>query len=264
MRKIGLLVIALFSLGANGQEFTVFYKEVRKANYHSLRSSEWEAEHNGGKEISDLIKDKAKTHEKELLMYEYTSILRVDSYKSIHYPLNEIVNDTINNSIEYGENGHTFISREVSQKSYTVTYMDLDSRTKVSTDRYSGKDYLISEKLEELDWKITNEKKTIGRYTCRKAIFVHLHDDSDLYANDHEHIDIIEVWFTEDIKSSHGPLGYWGLPGLILEIKAGSNYILFDKIVYDLGDFKIKPPMQGKKISREGFKNLPILEFMEN
>lgn len=264
MKKIILLVIALSAISSNAQKFTVFYKEIRKANYQSLRSSEWLAERYGGKEVGDLIRDRAQTNENELLMYEYTSILRIDGKKSIHYPEREITNDTINNFIEFGEQGLNFTSREVSEKKYTVIHINLRSKKKVSTDRYSGKDYLISEKLEKLDWKILNEEKTIGRYKCKKAILKHAHDDTEIKTDDHEHIHVTEVWFTEEIKTAHGPLGYWGLPGLVLEVKHGSTHVLLDKIVYDIGDFVVQPPTAGEEISRGGFNNLPILEFIEN
>ncbi len=264
MKKVIALIVAMFALSAHAQEITVFYKEMRKADYHSLRSSEWEVEHYVEKEVRDLVRDKAKTHEKELSLFEYISVLRINGDTSIHYPQNEITNDTINNSIKYGENGETFISREVSKKDYAITYMNINAKEKTSTDRYSGKDYLVSEKLQEYDWEITNEKKVIGKYRCQKAILKHEHDDSEIQVDEHEHIHLTEAWFTKDIQSSHGPIGYWGLPGLILEIREGSTYILLDKVVFDIGSFKVEPPTKGKRVSREGFKRLPILEFMEN
>ncbi len=265
MKKYLILLVVMATMWTHAQEITVIYNENRKAIYSRLQSYIPPEQRPSGKET-------------EFSTFEYKSILRIDNGKSIYYPQDEVTNDTLNVQITYNDTVRlplawvddfsvrkkVYKNLEVSEKNFSIIYQDLTSKEKVSTDRYSGKEYLISEKLEKYDWKITNEKKTIGKYMCRKAILELEHDDTEIHVIGHEHIHHIEVWFTEDISVEHGPSGYWGLPGLILEVKEGSTHILLDKIVFDIDSFVVKPPTTGEKVTREGFKELPMLEFMEN
>ncbi|MGX1025050.1 GLPGLI family protein [Psychroflexus sp. MBR-150] len=57
--------------------------------------------------------------------------------------------------------------------------------------------------LNNIEWKLTDETKTISGMKCRKAIA----KDEDLLLN---------VWFTEKIPISNGPVNYFGLPGLVV------------------------------------------------
>ncbi len=261
MRRIVFLIVAMSTLLSRAQQITVIYKEKRKANYSSLRS------HVGEDEL-ELITGGKPDKESEFSVFEYKSVLRIDNHSSLYYPQEEITNDTLMVQTTYDDidMGYKSLYRniEVSDKNFSIIYQNLISKEKISTDRYSGKDYLVSEKLEKLDWKITNEKKNIGQYTCQKAILEHEHDESEIHVQGHEHIHLTEVWFTDDIAIGHGPSGYWGLPGLILEIKEGSTHVIMDKVVFDIGAFRVQPSAKGEKVTREHFKNLPILEFMEN
>lgn len=60
-------------------------------------------------------------------------------------------------------------------------------------------------------WKLGKERKSILGYTCRKATCT--------YNNLH-----ITAWYANQIKISDGPLKFWGLPGLILEVEVDAYY----------------------------------------
>jgi len=60
-------------------------------------------------------------------------------------------------------------------------------------------------------WQLTNEKKQIEDYTCYKAILLEFNE------NTQRNTETI-AWFTPDIPAPYGPIGYGGLPGLILEL----------------------------------------------
>lgn len=53
-------------------------------------------------------------------------------------------------------------------------------------------------------WTITNEKKKIAKYHCKKAV--------GIYGNKN-----IIAWFTEEIPIPEGPYTFKGLPGLVIE-----------------------------------------------
>ena len=57
--------------------------------------------------------------------------------------------------------------------------------------------------LKDIEWEITNEKKVISGLKCRKAV----PKNKDFLLN---------VWFTEEVNVSAGPVNYFGLPGLVV------------------------------------------------
>ncbi|SHI96550.1 GLPGLI family protein [Mesonia phycicola] len=59
-------------------------------------------------------------------------------------------------------------------------------------------------------WELIDEYKTILGYKCQKA---------KTHFNTGKRVIPIIAWFTIDIPVSYGPYRYFGLPGLILEIK---------------------------------------------
>ncbi len=61
-------------------------------------------------------------------------------------------------------------------------------------------------------WNLHNKKKEIDGYVCYKATIDHTHH----YTEDQF---TIEAWYTPEIPVPYGPVGYGGLPGLILELK---------------------------------------------
>ena len=87
------------------------------------------------------------------------------------------------------------------------TYLDFNSNEKIIEKSVDGKAYLVSDIIENNDWKLTKETKIINDYKVRKAI---LNND----------IHLVEAWFAKDIKSKCGPNKYNNLPGLILEVKS--------------------------------------------
>ena len=134
-----------------------------------------------------------------------------------------------------------------------------------------GKNYLINDVLQKYDWKILGETKKIGGYNCLKATAIEKVTAEDLarYADfkkqqatkpsylgimDEPKDKNIVAWFTNEIPVSHGPDGYWGLPGLILEVTKGKTILLCSKVIINPKDKReINVPTKGKKISKIDF-----------
>ncbi|WP_028297892.1 GLPGLI family protein [Olivibacter sitiensis] len=64
-------------------------------------------------------------------------------------------------------------------------------------------------------WKITNESKQIGEFTCIKATT----QTKTVNQEGKEFIKNAIAWFCPDLDYPFGPLKYGGLPGLILELQ---------------------------------------------
>ncbi len=67
-----------------------------------------------------------------------------------------------------------------------------------------GTPMTIKDSLKDRVWKVTDSKRKIAGYNCRKSM-LELNDTTRLYA-----------WFTSDIVGAIGPEGFDGLPGAIL------------------------------------------------
>lgn len=91
----------------------------------------------------------------------------------------------------------------------------------------------------KLKWKIQKETKKIGRYNCFKAT-------TEIIVNTKGRKQLITVWFTPNIPISLGPLGYDGLPGLILELEVHKKIYYVKKITLNPKEvIKIEEPTNG-------------------
>ncbi len=110
---------------------------------------------------------------------------------------------------------------------------------------YSGELYLIKDTLIN-DWKISNKTKLIGKYKCYKAT-------KKLYKNQ-----IITAWFTPVIPVPFGPVGYGGLPGLILEINYLNNSLILKNIKFKNNKIEIFKPKEGKFVTKKEYKKIRL------
>ena len=172
------------------------------------------------------------------------------------------------------------------------TYFKNIKEKKYTVDKeFMGKDFLVKDSLKIYNWQMTGETRQIGGYNCFKAIAIVPTSASDfrnfrmkktdeekkeeVKAEDKEKktnfMDGFEIpkeititaWYTPEIPVSQGPEGYWGLPGLILEINDGKTTILCSKIVLNPKDkVEIKAPTNGKEISQKEYDET-VMKKME-
>jgi GLPGLI family protein len=140
-------------------------------------------------------------------------------------------------------------------------YKNINEKKYIVDKEFFGKEFLIKDSLEVLNWILSDETKQIGNYLCMKATSKKKVSQSDFRnyrrkkdepkletikdsvktepkksTNFMDNFEIpkdkeVTAWFTMDIAVSHGPEEYWGLPGLILEIYDDRTVILCSKIV---------------------------------
>jgi GLPGLI family protein len=74
----------------------------------------------------------------------------------------------------------------------------------------------------------------------------------------------ITAWYTPEIPVNQGPEGYWGLPGLILEVNDGKTIMLCSKIVLNSKDkVEIKAPTNGKVVTQKEYDDTVIKKMEE-
>ena len=159
-------------------------------------------------------------------------------------------------------------------------YINTKERTKIIEDDIFGKEFLIVEKLQQFDWKLLNETKKIGDYTCFKAkLLVPVSDKQkkeyeeflkkeeikpSLFKMQEPKDKMIIAWYTPEIPASFGPNNYWGLPGLILEVTDGKTVILCSKVVLNTKDKKeIKAPKNGKEVTQAEYDKIVMEKMAE-
>ncbi|MCO6161295.1 GLPGLI family protein [Flavobacterium sp. NRK F7] len=163
-------------------------------------------------------------------------------------------------------------------------YKNFKNRQYIKEDDIFGKEFLIVDSLQKMNWKLTEEQKKIGNYLCFKAelsIPVSEEDKkqyeefkkkkeagkTNLLELKEPKEEIIEAWYTLDIPISNGPGKYWGLPGLILELHEFNTVFLCNKLVLNPKDkIEIKVPKNGKKVSQNEFDSIQVkkLKSMTN
>lgn len=164
-------------------------------------------------------------------------------------------------------------------------YKNVKENALVQSQEFYGKQFLVKDKLQAIDWKMGTESKQIGQYMCFKATAsiptaeLTWYDfswgelrqseakESDLADGDAEEPEVnmteVEAWYTPQIPVGHGPSEYWGLPGLILEVSAGNTTLLCSKIVMNPKEtIKIEAPSKGKVITKSAYKET-ITEKMQ-
>lgn len=117
-----------------------------------------------------------------------------------------------------------------------TVYQKLRENYRFSILNVWGESIYVQDSLRKRTWKITDSKRTIGKYECRKAIW-EVNDSLRIYA-----------WFSDQIIPSVGPETFTGLPGAILGVASEDGGIIyFAKSVEIMApDFDKLAPKLGK------------------
>ncbi len=138
-------------------------------------------------------------------------ILKVKDYESIFQQIESlnIENEPLNLANIRGEKG--------------LFYINTKTKETLREKEVMGDIYSVSYSLDSIHWDLKKDKKKIGSYVCYKAV-----TKRKKITLKGTVIQNIVAWYTLDIPISHGPIGYGGLPGLILELHTG-DYVYYTK-----------------------------------
>ncbi len=155
-------------------------------------------------------------------------------------------------------------------------YKNISDKNMIEDIEMFSKRFLVSEKMEPLQWEMGMETKKIGNYTCYKATLVkedtkvdwgaifsrrrnNKKKDSTKTSENMPEKKMLTVtaWYTPQIPVSTGPDVYWGLPGLILELNAGRTTMLCKEVsINSYGVLEIEEPKKGKKVTRVAYTKI--------
>ena len=94
----------------------------------------------------------------------------------------------------------------------------------------------LQDTVAKRQWKITDNKRMISGYSCRKAIWQE-NDSTRIYA-----------WYTDDIVPTVGPESFCGLPGAILGLATEDGGVIYfaKSIEISKPDVIMMQPKKGK------------------
>lgn len=96
-----------------------------------------------------------------------------------------------------------------------VVYQNHASNKRFTEKKIWGELFLMSDTIRSFNWKITDSKRSICGYQCRKAIW-QANDTTRIYA-----------WFCSEVTASIGPESFVGLPGAILGLATEDGGIIY-------------------------------------
>jgi len=144
-----------------------------------------------------------------------------------------------------------------------ITYHNISEGKKVEQKELGGKNFIISDSIRKMSWKLAGETKQILGYNCMKATSQRMQESMRMTMDNGETkrekvTDTMNIvaWFTNEIPGSFGPESYQGqLPGTILEIDINNGRTSFKalSVTPKVDAAKIKEPTKGKKATPEEF-----------
>jgi len=265
---VGFLL--LFSIVSFAQNFQ------GKAYYFSKTSVDMDGW--GGRQMSE--DQKKQIADRMRSMFEKTYILNFDREASTYKE--EEVLEAPGRQGGFGRWGSSF--------SAGLQYKNIKSQQFLQDQEFFGKQFLVSDSLAKINWKLGTETKQIGQYLCMKATATKPIDEFDWRSMRRkpksketkegevkkdstattitEDIEIpketeVTAWYTPQIPVSQGPGDFWGLPGLILEVNTDKTTILCSKIIMNPQEkVQIKAPEKGTVVSRKEY-NETVKKKME-
>jgi len=160
-----------------------------------------------------------------------------------------------------------------------LQYKNVKLNSQIQEQEFYGKQFLVKDSLQPIQWKMGTETKNIGNYSCFKATASIPTNELTWYnfswdklrnnkATDSTTTAIkmteIEAWYSPQIPVGHGPLEYWGLPGLILEVSADNTTMLCSKIVLNPEEtIEIEAPEKGKVVTKKEYQEIIIKKMKE-
>ena len=285
MKKIALtwaLLLTIISVNAQKdfQGMAVYESKTSTADFKKRFE--------GNKDITPEMQKMMEERMKK--MFEKTFILNFDKQASIYKE-----EEKLDAPGQNGGGGFRMMSsmmggggtyyKNVKDKNYTVDK------------EFMGKEFLVKDTLRTYKWVMESETRQIGGYNCYKATCVVPTSKTDFRnfrpkkeedkkpettATETKNADgtvkktsfldeidlpkeiTITAWYTPEIPINQGPEGYWGLPGLILEVNDGKTTILCSKVVLNSKDkVEIKAPNNGKQVSQKEYDETVIKKMEE-
>ena len=126
---------------------------------------------------------------------------------------------------------------------------DFENNTMTDALSHLGKNYLIEDDIQPIEWKIQNDLKEVAGHICMKAF------TEDTLKNQK-----IVAWFAQDMPIKAGPDRFSGLPGMILEVDINDGAMTITANRIDLKklttELDLPKKIKSKKIKSAEYQDL--------
>ena len=96
-----------------------------------------------------------------------------------------------------------------------LVYQNRKTNKRLTIKTIWGEQFILDDTLRMSKWKITENKRNVCGYQCRKAI-LNVNDSTRLYA-----------WFCSELDATIGPESLGGLPGVILGLATEDGGVIY-------------------------------------
>lgn len=153
------------------------------------------------------------------------------------------------------------LARAIIVDGYNEYYINKPNKEVITRKELGGNFFIIESLLSNDDWKITKETKLIKNFTCFKAT----RTTQEILNTNRQKVDVlITAWFCPELNYSFGPVGNYGLPGLILQLDNGDKIVYYaKKIEFVKNNISIEIPKKGDRVSEKEFNTI-VKELVEN
>jgi GLPGLI family protein len=245
MKKILIALCMAFSLasGAQMKEGKIVYERTMQLPRRVFNS-------NNNNEMAAQL-PATRTDQFELLFGNSQSL-----WQSIPDP-----NQEGQNTIDNG-NGMVMMFRPGGLND--VIFHNFTTQTKTEQREIMDRNFVVTDSIRKLQWKLSEETKTILNYTVRKATAQRIGtrpmttmENGVMKREEVADTANIVAWFTTDIPVPAGPgAEYQGqLPGMILEMDVNNGRTVFKAVEVSpkVSVSKIREPRDGKKVTAAEF-----------
>lgn len=233
MKKIILLstlLTTMLSFSQNGKVFVIYKKDM--VNY--LINNSIPEKQNAINSILDDLKESSNSLRYNLIINNNESLFSLEENLAI---------ETDKKSLKFivGAGGAS-----------GDFYMNLKTKEAIRSVELSGEILNIVSNLDSIKWQLTSESKLIGNYKCYKALTTKV-VKNNVGTFNHP----VEAWYAPEIPFGFGPVGFGGLPGLIIEIQY-QNVRFYASIIelYTKKDTKIVKPTKGKEVTKDEYNEI--------
>jgi GLPGLI family protein len=143
-----------------------------------------------------------------------------------------------------------------------VTYVNFAQATRTDQREMFEKNFVVTDTVAKVQWKLSDETKPILNFTARKATGTSIVTRARMTMENGEMkreiiSDTVPVvaWYTPEVPVPAGPDFQGQLPGLILELDVNNGRNLTKAIEFSprVASAKIKAPADGKKLTAAEF-----------
>jgi GLPGLI family protein len=259
MKKVFFLITGLFSIAmlqAQVKEGTIVYE--RKINmYRTIQDEQMRA----------MIPE-FRTSKHMLLFSDSVSVYKVVPEDEAPDPFN-------------GGGGRGVVIRMGGSDGGDL-YKNFSQSKSIQSTELGGKNFLITDTIQQQPWKIGTETKQILGYTCHKATRKIIQPvgmirrvvmgggdgaPKDTTTQSHPQGKEVEVvaWYAENIISPVGPESYGQLPGVILQLDVDNAATIYTatEVKKSVDMKELKEPKKGKVVTQPEFRKM-MMDLMNN